>query len=248
MDVKGTKEQSIFDGIPTTLEATIGPDGKAIDQAIARAMAAFTMQDPSKSVPALVEGLKLTRAAIASAKDPDAKFIVEIKEKQFQDAINSAMGMELVAVAQPSGMAEPTGPAAAFAPPSLMAAPVPGETFEVRARLANRGGVAAANASIVIEGDRGWNVKAGPATGSSLDRHQQATLRATVTLADDVPMSTRPYFHRNGLQESRYTLSDPSQFGKPASTPPLRAVGRYVIDGVPIEIRQTVVRREAKLP
>ena len=32
------------------------------------------------------------------------------------------------------------------------------------------------------------------------------------------------------------------------STPPLRAVARYFIDGVPIEIRETVKRREAKLP
>ena len=49
-----------------------------------------------------------------------------------------------------------------------------------------------------------------------------------MTLAADVAISTRPYFSRNGLQESRYTLSDPSQFGRPASTPPLRAVARYV--------------------
>ena len=69
-----------------------------------------------------------------------------------------------------------------------------------------------------------------------------------MTLADDVAISTRPYFSRNGLQESRYTLSDASQFGKPASTPPLRAVARYVIDGASIEIRQTVLRRESKLP
>ena len=52
------------------------------------------------------------------------------------------MGMELTAVAQPAGMPEPTGPGAAFAPPALMAAPVPGQTFEVRARLANRGTLA----------------------------------------------------------------------------------------------------------
>ena len=45
----------------------------------------------------------------------------------------------------------------------------------------------------------------------------RSTARVTVTLADDVAISTRPYFSRNGLQESRYTLSDPSQFGKPAS-------------------------------
>lgn len=254
MDVKDTKENTIFDGIPTSIEATVGAPGKPIDDAVAKAMAAFTMQDPSKSVPSLVEGLKLTRAAIAATKDLDAKFVLEVKEKQFQDAINSAMGMELTAVAQPAGQPEPTGPGAAFAPPSLMAAPVPGQTFEVGARLANRGGITvaippAASAAITIEGDRGWNIKAGPATGGpNLARHEQATTRTTVTVSDDVAISTRPYFYRNGLQDSRYTLRDPSQFGKPASTPPLRAVGRYFIDGVPIEIRSTVVRREAKLP
>ena len=187
-----------------------------------------------------------------------------IKEQQFQDAINSAMGMELTAVAQPAGQPEPTGPGAAFAPPALMAAPVPGQTFEVRARLANRGGITVATptaassssakatedrAAITIEGDRGWQIAPGQATGGpNLERHQQATARVTVTLADDVALSTKPYFSRNGLQESRYTLSDPTQFGKPASTPPLRAVGRYAIDGVSIEIRETVKRREAKLP
>jgi len=135
-----------------------------------------------------------------------------------------------------------------------MAAPVPGQAFEVRARLANRGGIAvaippAASAAITIEGDPGWQVTPGPTIGGpTLQPHQQATARMTVRLADTVVPSTKPYFSRNGLQESRYTLSDASQFGKAASTPPLRAIGRYLIDGVPIEIRDTVKRREAKLP
>ena len=70
-----------------------------------------------------------------------------------------------------------------------------------------------------------------------------------MTLADDVALSTKPYFSRKGLQESRYTLSDPAQFGRPASPAPLRR-GRATtsIDGVPVEIRETVKRREAKLP
>lgn len=254
VDVKGAKETSIFDGVATRIEAAIGPAGRVIDEAVAKAMAAFTMPDPSKSVPALVDGLRLTRAALASTRDLDATFVLEVKEKQFQDAINSAMGMELSAVAQPSGVAEPTGPNAAFAPPALMAAPVPGQTFEVRARLANRGGITAAippaaSAAIELQSDRGWNVTSGQVIGGpNLPRHAQAAARFTVTLTADVAMSTRPYFSRKGLQESVYALNDASQFGRPVSTSPLRAVGRYFIDGAPIEIRQTVVRREAKLP
>jgi hypothetical protein len=69
-----------------------------------------------------------------------------------------------------------------------------------------------------------------------------------VTLAEDVADSTKPYFSRTGLQESRYTLSDPAQFGRPVSEAPLTAVARYEVNGVPVEIRETVKRREAKLP
>ncbi|MSO34912.1 MAG: PIG-L family deacetylase [Acidobacteria bacterium] len=250
----GAKEASVFDGIPTSIEAAVGAAGKPIDEIVARAMAEFRMNDPSAIVPALARGLQLTRDAAAASKDVEARSLLGIKERQFQDAINSALGMELTAVAQSAGLPEPAGPGAAFAPPAVMAAPVPGQTFEVRARLSNRGGITvsippAASAAITIEGARGWQIAVGPtAGGPRLERHQQATARMTVTLAETVAHSTKPYFARSGLQESRYTLSDPSQFGRPASLPPLRALGRYFVDQVPIEIRDTVKRREAKLP
>jgi LmbE family N-acetylglucosaminyl deacetylase len=251
---QGLKETSVFDGIPTTIEAAIGPAGKAIDDTVAKAMAGFSMNDPSAIVPTLAAGLKLTRDAVAATKDADALFLLRIKERQFQDAINSALGLELTALAQPSNTPEPTGPGAAFAPPALMAAPVPGQSFEVRMRLANRGGIpiafnAPGGPPFTLAAERGWNVSPsanGPP--SQLARHENYTHRFGVTLAGDVAMSTKPYFSRKGLQESRYTLSDPTQFGRPASAPPLVAVARYSVDGVPVEIRETVRRREAKLP
>jgi LmbE family N-acetylglucosaminyl deacetylase len=245
----GAREETIFDGLPRNIEEAVGAAGGPIDAAVAKAFEAFKIDDPSASVPALVQGLKATREAIGGVVDPQSRHLLRIKEQQFQDAINSAMGMELSGVAQPAGLAEPTGPGAAFAPPALMAAPVPGQTFEVRARLSNRGGVTANSPVIAIEGDRGWNVKPGLTAGQpDLERHQQATLRATVTLSTDAALSTRPYFSRSGLQESVYTLNDPTQFGKPVSTAPLLVVARYSIDGVAIEIRDTVKRRESKLP
>jgi LmbE family N-acetylglucosaminyl deacetylase len=246
---KGTKEESLLESLPKNIEEAIGAAGRPIDAAVAKAFAAFRANEPSASVPALVQGLKATREAMNSAVNGHVRHLMRIKEQQFLDAINAANGMELVAMAQPAGAPEPTGPGAAFAPPALMAAPVPGQTFEVRARLANRGGVAVSSAAIVIEGERGWDVNAAPmAGGPGLEKHQQATLTTTVTLAGDVPLSTKPYFYRNGLQESRYTLRDASQFSRPVAPAPLRAIGRYVIDGVPIEIRDAVKRREAKLP
>jgi LmbE family N-acetylglucosaminyl deacetylase len=245
---RGVKEESLLDSLPRNIEGAIGPSGKPLDEAVARAFAEFRPNDPSASVPALVLGLKLTRYVMAEA-DPRVRHLLEIKEQQFQDAINAAMGIELTAVAQPPGIPEPTGPGAAFAPPALMAAPVPGQTFEVRARLANRGGVSATGAAITIEGDRGWTVTPAPLTGGpNLARHQQVALRASVRLAADVPISTRPYFSRSGLQESRYTLNDPAQFGKPVSTPPLTAAATYLVGDVSVGIRTPVIRRESNAP
>ena len=218
----GASGATLFDGLAATIDAAIGEDGQAIDGAVAKAMAAFSITNPPASVPALAEGLKLTREAIAAATDADARFLLTIKEQQFQDAINAALGLKLIAETEPP----------------LMAAPVPGQRFTVRTRL-----VASARddkpegLSPQLIGDpqligaRGWNV-----SGS------------TVTLADDVAMSTKPYFSRRGLQESRYTLSDPAQFGRPVSPAPLVAVARYTVNGVPVEIRETVKRRESKLP
>ncbi len=52
------KEESLFDGIPTSIEATVGPSGKAIDDAVAKAIAAFTMNNPSATVPGARAGVE----------------------------------------------------------------------------------------------------------------------------------------------------------------------------------------------
>ena len=67
-------------------------------------------------------------------------------------------------------------------------------------------------------------------------------------MADDVALSSKPYFFRKGLQESVYTLSDQRHFGRPASQPPLRAVAEYFVNDERVTIVDTVKRREAKLP
>jgi LmbE family N-acetylglucosaminyl deacetylase len=244
----GTREASVFDGVAGTIEAAVGPSGKVIDEAVARAMADFRMNDPSAIVPALAQGLARTREAMAATSAADAAFLLRVKEAQFQSAINAALGLELTAVAQPAGQPEPTGPGAAFAPPALMAAPVPGQSFEVRTRLANRGGIAISDATVRLVAARGWTVNSSATSAPSLDRNQLSTSRFTVTLTGDVAMSTKPYFARKGLQDSVYALSDPSQFGRPVADPPLVATARYTVAGVPVEVREAVKRREAKLP
>jgi LmbE family N-acetylglucosaminyl deacetylase len=214
------KETTIFDGVPMTIEAAIGVAGKAIDQAVAAAMAAYTVTDPSQSAPALADGLRLTRAAINQSKDPDQVFLLKIKERQFQDAINAAVGAQLLAVTNPP----------------VMPAPVPGQTFNADVRLAIRGRTPVVPSAVTLVARDGWQSQ--PTSPN--------TFRVTVT--DAAIASTRPYFSRRGLQESRYTLNGNDYFGLPVSPAPLTATASYRINGELIEIRETLKRREAKLP
>ena len=106
-----TKETSFFDGIDTTIPGLFSairrpaPAGAAallaaIDAEVRAAVAAFSMQNPSASVPALARGLAATRVAIAALRaEPDAVFILRVKEQQFMDAINTALGIEFQAIA-----------------------------------------------------------------------------------------------------------------------------------------------------
>ncbi len=215
----GGKETTLFHGLPTTMAATVGAAGRAIGESVAKAISAFSLTDPSAAAPALAEGLKLVRAAMIGAS-PDATHVLRIKERQFQVAINAALGAELRAVTNPP----------------LMAAPVAGQTFNVDVQFAARGQASISPAEPTLVGDAGWSVQ--PAGAGAF----------RVTLVGDGAISTKPYFARTGLQESRYTLSDPAQFGRPLAPAPLTAVARYQINGVPVEIRETVKRREAKLP
>lgn len=224
------KERSFFDDIDTTVPGLFNalrqpaPAGAidalaAIDHAAKDAIDAFSMTNPGASVPALVRGLRATRSALRIvAASPDAEFILRVKERQFQEAINAALGIELTAVA------------------SLASPPVPGQTFDVTTGFTNRSGAAIGQPVVAIEAAPGWSVTRGAAD------------RFTVTLAGDAAVSTRPPFARRSLADNRYTLPDPRDFGKPATAPPAEVVARFAVDGEPVDKRETVKRREPKLP
>jgi len=271
------KENSIWDGIDTTyagLFKTLGrpaPAGvdatlAAIDAAGAKAVSAFTMADPSAAVPALADGLRLTREVIAkSASEPDVLHVLKIKEQQFEDAINASLGLDLTAIATPTPTEPPVGAAAGGRGGGpfglMMAAPVPGQTFGVIVRLANLSSVLQVlpeRERLEIRSEKGWTAKSvgfgadyGPRGAQSPGASNGLLVITTVfsvSVAPDAPISTKPYFSRASFTENRYTLSDPSSFGRPFNPPPLVAVAHYRVNGVDVEISDVVKRREANLP
>jgi LmbE family N-acetylglucosaminyl deacetylase len=266
------KEESFWAGLDTTyagLFKTLGRPAPAgvettlasIDDAVARAASAFTLTDPSAAVPGLADGLRLTREVIGRiAGEHDALHVLGIKEQQFQDAISAALGLELTALADTStagpaaGGAGRGGAPGPFAPAVTMTAPVPGQVFGVQLRLANRGGSPIhfpPDGAFDVRAAPGWVAGPAPSDGplpTALARHEVATARFAIAVAPDAPISTKPYFSRAGLNESVYTIADPASFGRPFNPPPLVATARYIVNGVPVEATEVVMRRETKAP
>lgn len=256
------KEESFFEGIDTTLPGLFKALGRtapagaeaalqAIDREVTNAVAAFSLTNPAATVPSLARGLKATRDALVAigSGEPDATFILRIKERQFEAAITAALGVDFKAMAQAAGLPEATGPFAEFAPPPVMGAPVPGQTFEVRAFFTNRSPLEVTVRGISLATGPGWQSSpTGAAPATSLKYNNTAAQRFSVSLASDTPLSSKPYFNRPGIQQSRYDVADPSQLHRPASEAPAVAVARYTVEGIDVEAREVVTRREGNLP
>ena len=247
------QETSFFDGIDVTLPGlfrTLGtppPPGAedalvAIARHVRSAEAGFSPTDPSAVVPALTRALAATRGVLARIADPDAAFVLRVKERQMQDAIAAALGLVFTARAQPADAAAAAGP---FAAPIVMAPVVPGQTFGVRAELTNRSAIALHNVRVALEGQGDWQIRgdAGPAIAAE---NVPVSTIMTATVPRDARF-TRPAFTRRSIQEARYTIRH--EAGQDADgNDALTAVASFEIDGTRIEVRQPVTRLEPNLP
>ncbi|HEX7136384.1 MAG TPA: NEW3 domain-containing protein, partial [Vicinamibacterales bacterium] len=256
------REASFFDGIDTSLPRTFQALGRpeppyapallvAISEEVTNAVRAFSAADPAACVPALARGLKATREGIARlSSEPDAVFILRIKEQQFQDAINLALGVDLSAVARHVASVESTDPVATLAAPLAFGPVVPGQTFDVRATFTSGGPMALSGIDVTVSSPPKWRVVAAEpsqAPSPSGTSGRTITRDFSVTVPADAPPS-RPYFTRAGLSETRYAVSDLMQLYRPSAVPLLVASARYLVDGVPVDARQPVTRFEANLP
>jgi len=257
------KEQNFFDGIDTRITGVFAalkhpaPDGAAaalaaVQREVDAAIGAFKINEPSAVVPALARGLNATRDAIRLvASDADAAYMLRLKEQQFVDAINTALGIEFTAIAQPAGTSEPAGPAAAFAPPPTMDPVVPGQSFDVKIRLTNHG------AADVVQNLLRYGMSEFPGGGeaTAVARGLPAILKRDETAARTVNITvpsaasfTRPYFTRASIAESRYAVIKAESLHRPSASPPFAAAAEYSVNGATVTISAPVTRREAQLP
>ena len=253
------REASFFDGIDTTVSglykalrkpAPAGAESAlaTIERDISAAVDAFKMTDPSASVPSLARALSATRVAARQlGSDPDVKLLLDVKERQIQDAIDTALGIVLTGTAEPVGTQEPAGPFAPFAAPAVMPPVVAGQTFVVRTEATNRSTTTVQAMQVALEGTGRWNIQGGTSP-RDLGSNEPLVARYTVTVPQNAE-PTRPSFARNSIQDARYTRTrEPQDDDTPVPEAPLMVVATYNIDGVRVDLRRPVRRLEANLP
>jgi hypothetical protein len=245
-------EEGFFDGIDTSL-AGIAAYAPADQQAVWRvrlnqlnasvenATAAFNAIDPSKSAPALAQGLSQVNGLIAdldrSNLPSEAKYNMShellIKQMQFNTALGQALDLSVLATLTPRSGTAVRGPYGDLASEPTTQTVIPGESFNVNIHVANQSSQAISidHANLVSHAGDGWNfaskepVTGALAGGEARDQIISATAPGTAEL-------TRPYFSRPTLEQSYYDIQNPQYLNLPTTPYPLTAEVHYTYNGV----------------
>lgn len=251
------RETGFFDGIDTSITGiysivggTPPPNVPAklaeIADDVSMAMDAYNVANPSAVVPYLAKGLAATREAVAAAGDsPDAVFMLRIKERQFEDAINCALGIRFRALAIPGDAQIDSSPWSSLPTMGLV---VPGQRLQVTATLANGSEVEIRVTDIGLRSPRGWKVRAdGGSAAATLSGTATLNRLFHVNIAANAAVDDR-YFYRDSIQDPRYKMRDERYRHLPRRTPDLTAYAGYTVEGVPVEAREIVHTLESDLP
>ena len=210
--------------------------GRTIGGQVEAAAAAFTLQQPANSVPALAAGLRATRELLAElATGNDAAFLLRTKERQFEHALSAALGLDLFAVAVP--------PQTEFSTPAELTAVVPGQTVAIDLSLTGSNLARVSDVELRVAVPPDWRVLS--ETAASQNPDGTIIRRMLVTIATDARLS-RTSFTRTTLTEYRYTGSERELAS--FATPAVIAVARFRVDGVPVTLHSAVRRRRARPP
>ena len=225
-------EEGFFDGLDVSLPGVYqllgvgAPAGHvsrldAIARDVDAAVNAFRIANPSASAAPLARGLSALRQLATETPDPDVRAMLDTKARQFEDALVSAAGVSLVAIAEPPASSGDT-PARAFAPPPTVPptlGPVtPGQPIAVRAVAANAGAAREVVVTrLAVTHPGGTLITDVPREVAALRSSERRSHVFTLTIPADAP-PTRPYFARASPEEGRFTLLD-AVIGRPTGYP-----------------------------
>ncbi len=250
------RETGFFDGIDTSvvgIHALFGPEPpegvfgllSEIESHVDDSVAAYSARSPASVVPFLVQGLGATRETLRLSQGHDeVLFLLAIKERQFQDAINAALGIQFRALSSPLDSKVPDSP---FEPPATMGPVIPGQRFQVEVSVVNSSSLSIETERISFDGAGEWEIEGNPQSGTVLRSGKRFETRFTAQTPHDAPLSRR-YFRRASIRDSRYSIREPEHLHRAGRTPALTAAVDYLIGGQSVRAGGIVYRREPNLP
>jgi LmbE family N-acetylglucosaminyl deacetylase len=235
-------EADFFEGIDTSLvglAARLGseeskapflrPALESLQKHVDAANKAFSLQDPSACTPELLAGLneivdllkQLSGAKLSAAAMAEIMPSLDTKRLQFEQAANEALGIYFdLSVDQP-GPAQ--GPSFFPRMEQTISMALPGQSFNVTARLYNRGKLPIKPTEITLDLPTGWKSTLLKNDDHELAAGDMAAVQFQVTVPENAPY-TRPYFTRgNPETETMYTVTDSRLLTSPWAPYPVHA-------------------------
>jgi LmbE family N-acetylglucosaminyl deacetylase len=242
---KSEKEQSIFDGIDTTIlgmaklsgSTDISPELNAINARVQAAIGKFDARQPWVVASDLAAGMRATRALIEKVKAARIEeankthllFLLTNKEREFNEAMNKALGLAMEVLVDPDKPAE--GPASFFQPRETFKAAIPGQQFSLTMTVVNRSPIKMARAETIISPPKGWEVKAKHPVGDL--PVSNSTLRSQFEIkVPETAEYTRPHWSRaNELRDHIYHIGKPEYLHLPFPPPYVVGIFNYEVEG-----------------
>ncbi|HWQ33195.1 MAG TPA: PIG-L family deacetylase [Blastocatellia bacterium] len=250
---KAESEKSIFDGIDTTIiglaklsgSTDITAELSAISSSVEAALKKFDALRPWTVAPELAAGLKTTRSLIEKVRGSQIEaankdhllFLLGNKEREFNDAMNKALGLVMEVLVDPSGGAA-EGSQQFFQPRETFNVAIPGQQFTLTATVVNRSQVRVEPADLALRTPKGWSVGTKRDEVKPLGYNERARRQFELTVPSDAEY-TRPYWSReNELRDHIYQINKPEYLSLPFAPPDVTGAFSYKVDGVSFTLTQ----------
>jgi LmbE family N-acetylglucosaminyl deacetylase len=249
---KVENEKSLFDGIDTTIAGMAKLAGSTnialeLDEIVNRvdtAIRKFDALRPWVVAPDLAAGTKTTRALIEkvdaaqieTASKDQLLFLLNNKEREFNDAMNKALGLSMEVLVDPEKSAE--GQAPFFQPRETFKVAIPGQKFSITATVVNRSLVKITPYAIDPKVPEGWGV--GPFNQIAMPLGYNEKITANFLLiAPEKAEYTRPHWSRvNELRDHVYQIVRPEYLHLPFPPPDVFGVFKYEFEGARFTLSQ----------
>ena len=247
---KGKSEESLFDGIDTTITdmaklantSALDAEFTQLQESINAAIRDYDARHPWTIVPHLASGLKTTRSLIENVQRIDLDdntqahllFLLRNKEQEFMTAARAALGLSLEVLVQPAAESRSS---------ETFNVAIPGQKFSIGMRMVNPSPVAAELINASLHTPDGWTANRSEKNADSegiipIQTNKPISIVFEVQVVQNADY-TQPYWTRaSEYHDAVYTLKRPEFRFLPFAAPEVKGVVTYRVEGVDFTVTQ----------